>query len=103
MKAEFKKDSAEYKMMADYYNLMKDFWGVEESGEYWTGLVEKTDEFIKKHEEASGGFSRRLGYAFVCRCEEIYYEGKKNKEGELGVENTNDALIYRSKNHCNRF
>ena len=74
MKAEFKKDSAEYKMMADYYNLIKEFWGIEESGEYWTGLVEKTDEFIKKYEEASQGFSRRLGYAFVCRCERIYYD-----------------------------
>lgn len=76
----FTKDSPEFKMMGDYYNLMKEFWEVKETSEYWTALVEKSEEFIKKYETDTKGLSRRLAYAFMCQCEQIYYDSRQKSQ-----------------------
>lgn len=76
----FTKDSAEFKMMGEYYNLMKEFWDVKDTSEYWTALVEKSDAFIQKYETDTKGLSRRLAYAFMCHCEKIYYDSRQSEQ-----------------------
>lgn len=68
----YEKGSPEYEMMGDFFRLSKKFWNVKKADEYWTSLVEETDQFITKHEESTKGFSRKLGYQLLNQCEEMY-------------------------------
>lgn len=76
----FTKDSEEFKMMADYYTLIKEFWEVKKDDKYWITLVEKTDAFVQKYDRATNGFSGRIGYAFLNQCEKNYYDSCQVKQ-----------------------
>ncbi len=78
----FSKDSPEFKMMADYYTFIKEFWEVKDTKEYWVSLVEKAEAFIKKYEADTKGLSRRLAYAFMCHCEQIYYDSRQDAQNK---------------------
>jgi len=99
MQGKFTKDSAEFKMFGDFFNLCKEFWGVEESREYWESIVNKTDEFIKKYETDTKGFSKRLGYALLCQQEKIYYDTHQasQKGQDKEKKGVNDKITTKKK------
>ena len=54
----FEKDSEEWKMFMDFWQLCQRHWIPDSSEEYWQAFTDETNEFYKKHPDT---FSRALG------------------------------------------
>ena len=50
MRRELKKGDTEYDLFNDYWKLMKEFNIPEDADEYWTELINASDEFCKKYD-----------------------------------------------------
>lgn len=86
MQGNFTKDSIPFRMMTDFYNLVRNYWEVEENKEYWTSLVDSLEEFWKKYDKETLGFSRRIALEYGNYLEKKYNQNKnqnkKHKKGE---------------------
>ena len=80
MKGEFNKSSAEFQMMTDYYNLIKDNWVIEDKDKYWIDVVKKANEFCKKYDADTNGFAERIAYAFLCHIEQLHRDSRQNNQ-----------------------
>ena len=49
MKGQFTKASIEWQMMADFFQLVKDHYVVEDTLEYWTSMTNACTEFGRKY------------------------------------------------------
>lgn len=56
----FEKDSEEWKMFMDFWQLCQRYWMPDATEEYWQALTDDTKEFYRKH---PGTFARELGNA----------------------------------------
>lgn len=56
----FEKDSEEWKMFMDFWQLCQKYWIPDSSDEYWEAFSAETNKFYKKHPDT---FSRALGNA----------------------------------------
>ena len=54
----FEKDSEEWKMFMDFWQLCQRHWIPDSSEKYWQAFTDETNEFYKKHPDT---FSRALG------------------------------------------
>jgi len=45
----FLKDSKEFEMFRDYWNMVQYLWGVEDNDEYWQQTVDLTNQFYEKY------------------------------------------------------
>jgi len=76
MEGNFTKESFPFQMMSDYYKLVKDFWETEEKKEYWVKAIERAEEFSKKYEKQSLGFSQKLALEYLNYLDKKYKENK---------------------------
>ena len=74
MKGEFTKTSKEFELMGDFYKLVRDNYIVENTDEYFKGLLDGVGEFFKKYEVNSAtreeycrvsALAQKLGQALV--------------------------------------
>lgn len=72
----FEKDSLEWKMLNDFWQLMQNFYVPEDSDAYWEEQIKATDEFMKAYKVHP--MARRLAISFHNYLEEKYKENKKN-------------------------
>lgn len=49
MRVKLNKDSVQFKMMGDYWSLMQELWGIEDTKEYRDNACRKADEFLAKY------------------------------------------------------
>lgn len=54
----FEKDSEEWKMFMDFWQLCQRHWIPDSSEKYWQAFTDETNEFYRKHPDT---FSRALG------------------------------------------
>lgn len=45
----FSKDSEEFEMFRDYWNMVQCLWEVEDNNEYWQQTVDITNQFYEKY------------------------------------------------------
>lgn len=74
---DFSKDSAEFKMFADYYNLTKRWYdGVKESSEMKI-FTDEVNEFTQKYKSGKCGLlATKLGSALINYVDSLYYAYK---------------------------
>ena len=65
MKVKIEKNSKEWNMFSDYWKLLQEVWGIEESEEYWQGVRDKVEEFSAKY----GTFGISLSVALLDELE----------------------------------
>lgn len=64
----FTKDSTEFQMFADYWNLCQKYWEVETDEKYWEELVLDIDDFHRKY--SNEPLAKKLALALVDYLEE---------------------------------
>ena len=65
MKVKIEKNSKEWNMFSDYWKLLQDLWGVEESDDYWQDVRNRVEEFSNKY----GSFGVSLSVALLNELE----------------------------------
>lgn len=65
MKIKIEKNSKEWNMFSDYWKLLQDLWGVEESDDYWQDVRNRVEEFSNKY----GAFGVSLSVALLNELE----------------------------------
>ena len=56
------KGTEEFEMFRDYWKMLEENWGVEDSEAYWNKVIEDTDAFYRKYETE---FSKELALALL--------------------------------------
>ena len=60
------KGTEEFEMFRDYWKMLEENWGVEDSEAYWNKVIEDTDAFYRKYETE---FSKELALALINELE----------------------------------
>lgn len=73
------KDTPEYQMFGEYYQVVQKYYTFETTDEYWDALVKECDEFYRKWKD-SVPLSRELAKALI-NYQERMYRGESRKDG----------------------
>ena len=65
-KVKLQKGSEEFEMFQDYWKLLQENWGVEDTGGYWEKVLADSDAFYQKYQTA---FSKDLTLAYISELE----------------------------------
>ena len=68
------KGTEEFEMFRDYWKMLEENWGVEDSEAYWNKVIEDTDAFYGKYETE---FSKELALALINELERKTKDEKK--------------------------
>ena len=68
------KGTEEFEMFLDYWKMLEENWGVEDSEAYWNKVIEDTDAFYRKYETE---FSKELALALINELERKAKDEKK--------------------------
>ncbi|MFR9146646.1 MAG: hypothetical protein ACLVJ4_08450 [Mediterraneibacter sp.] len=68
------KGTEEFEMFRDYWKMLEENWGVEDSEAYWNKVIEDTDAFYRKYETE---FSKELALALINELERKAKDEKK--------------------------
>ena len=68
------KGTEEFEMFRDYWKMLEENWGVEDSEAYWNKVIEDTDAFYRKYETE---FSKELALALINELERKEKDEKK--------------------------
>lgn len=68
------KGTEEFEMFRDYWKMLEENWGVEDSEAYWNKVIEDTDAFYRKYETE---FSKELVLALINELERKAKDEKK--------------------------
>ena len=68
------KGTEEFEMFRDYWKMLEENWGVEDSEAYWNKVIEDTDAFYRKYETE---FSKALALALINELERKEKDEKK--------------------------
>lgn len=68
------KGTEEFEMFRDYWKMLEENWGVEDSEAYWNKVIEDTDAFYRKYETE---FSNELALALINELERKAKDEKK--------------------------
>lgn len=49
--AKFEKNSPEWKMFRDLYQIIEKYWIPEDTDEYWNSVIDATDDFTAKYHQ----------------------------------------------------
>lgn len=60
------KGTEEFEMFRDYWKILEENWGFEDSEAYWNKVIEDTDAFYRKYETE---FSKELALALINELE----------------------------------
>ena len=75
MRKELEKGDTEYELFNDYWKIVKEYNIPEDADEYWTGLINASDEFCKKYDSQ---YAIDLVLAFMASRETIWKNLKKS-------------------------
>ena len=65
MRIKFAKGSEEWVLFMDFWELVQNLWGIEDTEAYWDSVRTATEAFSEKH----GEFGQRLAVALACELE----------------------------------
>lgn len=65
MRIKFAKGSEEWMLFMDFWELVQNLWGIEDTEAYWDSVRTATEAFSEKH----GEFGQRLAVALACELE----------------------------------
>ena len=68
------KGTEEFEMFRDYWKILEENWGFEDSEAYWNKVIEDTDAFYRKYETE---FSKELVLALINELERKAKDEKK--------------------------
>lgn len=68
------KGTEEFEMFRDYWNMLEENWGVEDSETYWDGVIEDTKAFYGRYKTE---FSKELALALINELERKAKNEKK--------------------------
>lgn len=68
------KGTEEFEMFRDYWEMLEENWGVEDSEVYWNKVIEDTDAFYRKYKTE---FSKELTLALITELERRAKNEKK--------------------------
>lgn len=63
--SEFKKDSLEWNMFKEFYQISLKFWKPEKGDLYWKELIAAVDAFCEKYEAIPGNLATKIGVSFI--------------------------------------
>lgn len=72
----FERDSSEFKMFTDFWQLSQKYWVMEDTTEYWESLTKDCDTFAKKYKT---DFAGRLATAL---CDSKNHDWKEGRDAE---------------------
>ena len=75
MRKELKKGDTEYELFNDYWKIVKEYNIPEGADEYWSGLINASDEFCKKYDSQ---YAIDLILAFFTSRETMWKSFKKS-------------------------
>ena len=61
-----RKGTEEYEMFRDFWKILEENWGVEDSEEYWDKVIEDTKAFYGKYETE---FAKKLALSLINELE----------------------------------
>lgn len=67
-RVKFEKNSFYWRLFAEYYILCRDYWELEDTGEWWEEVIDKCNQFSAKYEKCI--FARGLADALIRKLEE---------------------------------
>lgn len=62
---EFKKDSLEWNMFKEFYQISLRFWKPELKDIYWKELIAAVDEFTAKFQDIPGNLATKIAVDFI--------------------------------------
>ena len=65
-RVKLQKGSEEFELFQDYWNLLQEYWGVEENDAYWQKAIADNDAFYQKYKTP---FARDLAVAYMTELE----------------------------------
>ena len=68
------KGTEEFEMFRDYWKILEENWGFEDSEAYWNKVIEDTNAFYRKYETE---FSKELALALINELERKAKDEKK--------------------------
>lgn len=75
-KEKFTKNSPEWEMFRDFYQICEQFWIPESSEDYWKQLTEAGDEFVAKYKNLHPTVVEIVA-GFISGCSKKYEESKQ--------------------------
>ena len=70
MRKELKKGDMEYDLINDFWKIVKEYNIPEDTDEYWTGLINATNEFAKKYNYE---FAHEIIISFIDSRNRIFH------------------------------
>ena len=80
------KGSEEWYMFMDYWNICKAFWDVQDSDDYWKGLIANLNVFLKKYNYDF--FAKQLSFSLADYLE------YKNKNKNFNILIFSNYILY---------
>ena len=80
------KGSEEWYMFMDYWNICKAFWDVQDSDDYWKGLIANLNVFLKKYNYDF--FAKQLSFSLADYLE------YKNKNKNFNIFIFSNYILY---------
>ena len=65
------KNSEEFSMFKDYYEMVQMHWDVERNDDYWEKTIKSREEFCKKH---TSHYAMKLSCVYLEELERKYFE-----------------------------
>lgn len=62
---EFKKDSLEWNMFKEFYQISLRFWKPEKGDLYWKELIAAVDAFTVKYQDIPGNFATKIAVSLI--------------------------------------
>lgn len=80
MKGNIGKGTEIFRFFGDFYKLIGNFWMVESNDDYWSGLMQASDELLKKYEKCDFyQFAKALILVFNIYLSDVKYGQKEGR------------------------
>lgn len=76
MRKEFEKGSIEMAMFREYYRIIQDYWILENTDQYWQGLIDDMNDFYRK-------FQDKVPLARLIGKEFLHMMYRRQEDGEF--------------------
>ncbi|MBO7283824.1 MAG: hypothetical protein J6U71_02030 [Bacteroidales bacterium] len=73
----FEKDSQEFVMFQDFWNICKKYWVLDDTDEFWESVIEEVNLFCKKY--GNEKFPRGMGLTLID-----YLESQRKERLKVG-------------------
>lgn len=75
MRGRFSRDSEEYKVVMEFYDILREYYHTEDNVEYWTAMTNACSELARRHQNGKVRFlAKRLAMCMIDFAEDTKNE-----------------------------